>query len=38
MIDHLRLNASNYKEGDDSFVVKMIADELGASDSRPFVW
>ncbi len=38
MIDYLKLDAAKYKEGDDPFEciieVKMIADELDASDSR----
>ncbi len=37
MIDYLKLDALKYKEGDDPFeyvmAVKMIADNLGASDS-----
>ncbi|KAJ9132670.1 hypothetical protein P3X46_033510 [Hevea brasiliensis] len=38
MMDYLKLDAPKYKEGDDPFkyikAVKMIVDELGASDSR----
>lgn len=38
MIDYLKFDAHKYKKGDVPFeyikTVKMIADELGASDSR----